>query len=129
MSHKNYNKMYNKPEIRPVVGEQAEVIEEVLEPAVEVVPEVPEVIEEPVVEAEPEVIEEPADRIVVSVATLVGCERLNVRKEPSPNAEIVTVLNKTDEVACEPELIGNYYKVHTTSGIEGYCVKDYLKLK
>lgn len=125
MSHKNYNKMYNKPETKPVVEEQVEVVEEVFEPAVEVEPEVPEVIEEPIVEAEPEVVTGPA----LILATVVGCARLNVRKEPSPDADVVTIINASEVLSCYPEPVGNYYNVITASGTRGYCVKEYLKLK
>lgn len=116
MSHTNYNKMYSKPEIE---------VEEVLEPEVS-----EEVVEEPVVEAEPEVIEEPVvEPVKEVVATVVGCTRLNVRKQPHPDADVLTIINASSEIICDPEPVGDYYKIHTASGIEGYCVKDYIKLK
>lgn len=137
MSNKNYNKMYNNP--------QAEVVEEVAEQEVEttVTPEVIETVAEvePEVEiqmsieevAEPEVlvpVEESEESNEPITAIVVDCAKLNVREEPSPKANVVAVIDASNEVVIyEDESFGNYYKVCTASGIEGYCVKDYLKLK
>jgi uncharacterized protein YgiM (DUF1202 family) len=98
------------------------------------------VVEEPVAEpaadvqmaiegvAEPEVIAE-SDPDILS-AIVVGCAKLNVREEPSPRATVVAIIDASNEVVInEDESFGNYYKVLTASGIEGYCIKDYLELK
>lgn len=135
MSNKNYHKMYNTP--------KAEAVEEVADQEVETtatteLTETTEAVTEPEVEiqmaiedvAEPEVIapvEEPEQPIT---AIVVNCAKLNVREEPSPRAEAVAVIDASNEVVVyDSESFGNYYKVCTASGIEGYCVKDYLKLK
>ena len=105
MSHTNYNKMYSKPEVEE---------------------EVPGVIEEPVKEVYPD----PTIREVVP-ATVVGCARLNVREHPNLESKVLTILSASAEVKCVPNhsIGSDFYKIILESGIEGYCVKDYLKLK
>ena len=44
-----------------------------------------------------------------------NCARLNVRKEPNIKSEIV-------EVASTEE----FYRVKTSDGVEGFCMKDYI---
>lgn len=125
MSNQNYNKMYNKPtaEVQEAIEmEAATVVETPVEPAEPVV-EVQMAIEEV---AEPEVLtpEEPVTAIVVD------CAKLNVREEPSPRANVIGIIDASNEVVVyDSESFGNYYKICTASGIEGYCIKDYLKLK
>lgn len=126
MSNKNYNKMYNNPKPE-VVEEVVREAESAVEPATESVVEVQMAIE---AVAEPEVLvpEEPEQS--TTSAIVVNCAKLNVREEPSPKGAVVAVIDASNEVViCESESFGNYYKVCTASGIEGYCIKDYLKLK
>lgn len=119
MSNKNYNKMYNSQQHKE---------EEIA----------PEAVEYPVVEvqtaiegvAEEVVIEEPKEAANKTHAIVVNCAKLNVREEPSPRAVVVGIIDASNEVVIsEDESFGNYYKVLTASGIEGYCIKDYLELK
>lgn len=133
MSNKNYNKMYNKP--------QAEVVEEAIEQEVETVVEpTAEPVAEPAAEveiqtaieevAEPEVLTPVEETEELVTAIVVNCAKLNVREEPSPKAEVVATIDASNEVVVyDSESFGNYYKICTAAGIEGYCVKDYLQLK
>lgn len=130
MSKQNYHKMYNKPQ-----ADTQEVIEQEVETAVETVADV---VTEPATEiqmaidgvAEEVVIEEPKAAINKTHAIVVGCAKLNVREEPSPKATVVAIIDASNEVVVsEDESFGNYYKVLTASGVEGYCIKDYLELK
>lgn len=110
MSNRNYNKMYGKPVVEAKNTAELETGTEV-QMAIEGV-------------AEPEIV--PA----VKQAVVVNCARLNVRKEPSPTAPIVAEIPVSSEVEVyENESVDNYYKICTAIGAEGYCVKDYLKLK
>ena len=135
MSNKNYNKMYNKPsvEVKEAIELEVETVVEApveipVEPATEPVTEVWQMAIEGV--TEPEVltpVEEPEQPVV---AVVVDCAKLNVREEPSPRGAVIGVIDASNEVVVyDSESFGNYYKVCTASGIEGYCVKDYLKLK
>lgn len=133
MSNQNYHKMYNKPEVKvqEVTEQETEAVIETLsetatEPEVEIQMSIVEV-------AEPEVlapVEETEESSEPVTAIVVDCAKLNVREEPAPKASVVAVIDASNEVVIyEDESFGNYYKVCTASGIEGYCVKDYLKLK
>jgi hypothetical protein len=125
MSNKNYNKMYNNPKPE-VVEEVVQEVETAVEPIAEPVVEVQTAIEEV---AEPVVLEDEKEADITS-AIVVNCAKLNVREEPSPKGAVVAVIDASNEVViCASESFGNYYKVCTASGIEGYCIKDYLKLK
>ena len=59
--------------------------------------------------------------------TVANCSRLNVRKRPHRGSEVLLVIEEDDEV----EIIiakstRNWHYVKTDSGIEGYCMKDYI---
>ena len=66
-------------------------------------------------------------------ATISGvvtdCVKLNVRKEPSPDAEVVAVIELLSEVAVDMDASSEgFYKICTAAGIEGYCMKKYIAL-
>ena len=54
-----------------------------------------------------------------------GCEKLNVRTNPTTDSEVVCVINKNDEVIIE-DVFGDWYYVTIPSGIEGYCMKQFI---
>lgn len=59
-----------------------------------------------------------------------NCFRLNVREKPSVDAEILTALEAGSEVRLLNDKMENgFYKVCTASGLEGYCMCEYLVLK
>ena len=59
-----------------------------------------------------------------------GCDKLNIRKEAIKDSTIVTIINKNAEVVIDPTKSTNdFYKVTTTSGVEGYCMKTYITVK
>lgn len=57
--------------------------------------------------------------------------RLNVRKQPSKDSEVLEVITKNSEV--EIDLSDNedtmFYKVRTKTGVEGYCMKEFISIK
>lgn len=60
-----------------------------------------------------------------------GCSRLNVRKEPSKTADIVTVLNRGETVFVDTAYKGKgFYKIFINNSEDstplGYVVKTYL---
>ena len=79
-----------------------------------------EIVEEPV-----ETIEEVPEQ---EVKATVIAGKLNVRKEPNSNAEIVMVVNKNDVFTVLDE-VDNYYFIKINDNISGYCVKDFMKTK
>lgn len=59
-----------------------------------------------------------------------NCIRLNVREKPSVDAEILTALEAGSEVRLlKDEMENGFYKVCTASGLEGYCMCEYIVLK
>lgn len=117
MSNK-HNKDYTK-----YAKTSDEVVETKTEEVVESTPEVEPVVE-PVVEEtvtpEPEVVQPKTGRVF-------GCARLNVREAPKPKANIVCEIPCHTEVEIdEDESTADFYKIHTTSGIEGFCMKTYI---
>ena len=113
--HHNYTN-YSKPQqVAPVV--EPEVVEEV-------------VVEEPVVTSEPiaapeHVVEESTK--VLGVVT--ECAKLNVRQEPSTDAEVVTTIMIGTEVMVDvAESTEDFYKVCTGAGVEGYCMKKFINI-
>ena len=99
------------------------------------------VVEEPVlaVQEETEAVIEPA--VVVEVPELpnvpfalmgnvTGCGKLNVRKRPAIDAAIACVLDCFAEVTVyEAESTDEFYKICTASGVEGYCMKQFIKIQ
>ena len=121
MSKKNYTNYSKMAE--EAVEEAVETVEvpEVVE-AVETV-EVPEVVEQP---AEPEV---PVEEVKTLKGIVTGCAKLNIREEPSVKTRVLAIVDASNEMAVyQDESFGNFYKVCTASGIEGYCMKDYVTL-
>lgn len=83
-----------------------------------VIPEVESIVPEPVVE--------PENRKFGKVS---NCKKLNIRKLPSRDAEIVSELVEGVEVMIdEKESTALFYKICTEHGIEGYCMKDFIKV-
>lgn len=124
MSHKhnhNYTN-YSKPQETPVVEPEVKVEDETV---VTVVDE-PEVT--PVIEDTP--VADPAPENDDLMGVVVGCLRLNVRKEPSADADVLTTIPAGVEVQINIfESTNDFYKVCTEAGVEGYCMTDYIKLE
>lgn len=57
-----------------------------------------------------------------------GCEKLNVRTNPTIDSEVVCVINKNDEVIIE-EALGDWYSVTTKDCDEGYCMSKFITVK
>lgn len=85
--------------------------------------------EEPAVQAEPEKIsvkEEPTTLFGV----VTDCLRLNIRKEPKGDADVIAVITALSKVQVDTEnSTEEFYKVCTETGIEGFCMKKYVALK
>ena len=58
-----------------------------------------------------------------------NCKKLNVRKLPSRDAEIISELLEGSEVMIdEKESTALFYKICTEHGIEGFCMKQFIKV-
>lgn len=61
---------------------------------------------------------------------VVNCAKLNVRNEPKPNSEILCTIEQDSEVEIdEAQSTEDFYKICSAAGIEGYCVKYFIKIK
>ena len=105
-------------EEEPVLEETIEEVDETVEEPIETIEEVDETVEEPV-----EAIEEVPEQDVKATVT---AGKLNVRKEPNSNAEIIMVVSKNDVFTVLDE-VDNYYFIKINDNISGYCVKDFMK--
>jgi len=73
-------------------------------------------------------VEPPAPPFVGSVTK--GCAKLNVRKNPSVDAEVVHVLNEGDGFFIDDKnSTWDFYKVQLPSlTVEGYCMKKFVEI-
>ena len=131
MSNKHYTQyskfsgeepmLVNDPELE-VEEENKEKVEEPIEGQI-VIPEVEPIVPEPVI---PEPVVEPENRKFGKVS---NCKKLNIRKLPSRDAEIVSELIEGSEVMIdEKESTVLFYKICTEHGIEGFCMKQFIKV-
>ena len=129
MSNKHYTQyskfsgeepmLVNDPELE-AEEENKEKVEEPIEGQIVI----PEVEPEPV--SDPEPVVEPENRKFGKVS---NCKKLNIRKLPSRDAEIVSELIEGSEVMIdEKESTALFYKICTEHGIEGYCMKNFIKV-
>lgn len=129
MSNKHYTQyskfsgeesmLVNDPEL-----EVEDTVEEKVDEPIEGQIVIPEVEPEPVSDPEPSV--EPENR---KFGKVNNCKKLNVRKLPSRDAEIVSELVEGVEVMIdETESTALFYKICTEHGIEGYCMKNFIKV-
>lgn len=108
MSKHNYNK-YSRP-IKPD-----------LEPDTAVEP----------VEIDLGIAEESSDEAVEAkplTGKVSSCRRLNIRQEATVDSGILGVLEEGSEVMIMNQVAENgFYKICTASGIEGYCMVQYIE--
>lgn len=58
------------------------------------------------------------------------CVRLNVRKTPDPDGEVVSIIDcLTDVVVDLEDSTDEFYKISTAAGVEGFCMKKYIALR
>lgn len=77
---------------------------------------------------------EAVDEVIEEYALLTGvvtdCFRLNIRKEPDKNADVVTVVDITTQLKVdEKKSTSNWYYVIDGNGNSGYCMKQYVSIK
>lgn len=147
------NKYYNNPKTKkeniienveevvesitdPVETDQ-EVVENIIDPTEteqevtenDSVEDVEEKIEEPTTENEDPVVEEKPSVL----GTVYNCTKLNVRKEANKNASVIAVLDSGAVVGIDMGESNDYfYNVcFNVNGndVEGYCVKDFIKIE
>ena len=93
-------------------------------------------IMDPVVEEEAEqaqeIVEESqkVEEAVPTVGFVDNCECLRVRKESNVDSEELCIISKLSEVVIDLDNSTDYfYKVKTSEGVEGYCMKKFITIK
>lgn len=93
-------------------------------------------IMDPVVEEEAEqaqeIVEESqkVEEAVQTVGFVDNCECLRVRKESNIDSEELCIISKLSEVVIDLDNSTDYfYKVKTSEGVEGYCMKKFITVK
>lgn len=58
------------------------------------------------------------------------CVRLNVRKTPYPDGDVVSIIDCLTDVMIDLESsTDKFYKISTATGVEGFCMKKYIALR
>ena len=131
MSNKHYTQYskFSGEEPTMINDPELEVKEEIIEENIE------ENIEEPIEgqtvisEVEPIIPEPVAEPEIQKFGQVSGCKKLNVRKLPSRDAEIVSELAEGIKIMIDEKTsTALFYKICTEHGIEGYCMKDFIKV-
>lgn len=115
------------------VKETAEQVEETVNEVEESTNETEETIEEVTEEViEPEVIVPSIDNNVENneiIGKVNGFKSLYVRKEASKDSEPVGIVTDKDDISIDvARSTDDFYKVITSNGLEGYCVKEFVKI-
>lgn len=64
----------------------------------------------------------------VKIGVVDGCVKLNIRKAPSVDSEIITEVASGTEV----QILGtskDFYHICTAAGIDGFCMKKFVNVK
>ena len=137
----------NIEELNQNIEEVTEVTEETTEENTEEVNETVEQVEETINEVEEstketeETTEEVTDQEVIVhsidnnvenneiIGKISGFEKLYVRKEASKDSEPVGIVTDKDDLSIDvAHSTDDFYKVITSNGLEGYCVKEFVKI-
>ena len=69
---------------------------------------------------------EPADEPTFGVVT---CALLNVREAPEADAEVVTTIHKGYKLMVDENAsTDDFYSVCTETGVDGYCMKQFIEV-
>ena len=95
-----------------------------------IIEEVKEEIVAPVEEVKEEVKEEviaPVEETNTKKFVIVTTDRLNVRKGPSKDTEVLNIVSKDEKLLINnPKLVKGFYSITTSSGIKGYVMKEFV---
>ena len=117
------------------LNQNIEKVTEVTEPVVEetteeVIESTEEVVKEHI--TEPEVIVPNIENGVENnevIGKISGFEKLYVRKESNKDSEPVGIVTDKDDLSIDlSHSTDTFYKVITSNGLEGYCVKEFVKI-
>lgn len=76
---------------------------------------------------------EPVEEVAPKTETLgevIDCYKLNVRKKPNIKANVITEIAKGTKVIVDVDgSAKDWYKVTVSAGVEGFCMKKFIKLE
>lgn len=91
--------------------------------------------EKEVVEVNEEVVEntevkEEVKEVIKPIGIVTGCSRLYVREKANKESKFLCIINQNAEVVIDTEKsTKDFYKVCTSTGVEGYCMKKFISIK
>lgn len=119
----------NTEEVNETIEQVEETVNEVEESTNEAEETTEEVTEEV---TEPEVIVPSIENNVENnevIGKISGFEKLYVRKKASKDSEPVGIVTDKDDISIDvAHSTDDFYKVITSNGLEGYCVKEFVKI-
>jgi len=66
----------------------------------------------------------------VKIGFVTNCKKLNVREKPRTDATIICEVDcQTELMIDENESTEEFYKVFTSAGIEGFCMKNFITIQ
>lgn len=75
-------------------------------------------------------VEETEEVVEDIIGVVTDCLKLNIRKEPNKDSEVVTIVACLDELKIDPDASTNdWYAVCTVAGIEGFCMKKFVAVR
>lgn len=126
---------HNIEKVNEVTEENVNEIEESVKETEEITNEVNETIEQVEetineVEESTNEIEETKEEVTEEViGKIIEFEKLYIRKEADKNSEPVGIVTNKDYLSIDIiHSTDDFYKVITSNGLEGYCVKEFVKI-
>lgn len=75
-----------------------------------------------------EINDEPITEFKNDVVGTVKCDKLNIRKGPGIENDVICVIDKDTKVEIIDKPNEDWYEIYTVSGIEGFCMKKFIKI-
>ncbi len=75
-------------------------------------------------------VEENEEAVEDVIGVVTDCLKLNIRKEPNKDSDVVVVVTCLDELKIDPDnSTDEWYAVCTVTGIEGFCMKKFVAVR
>lgn len=75
-------------------------------------------------------VEENEEAVENVIGVVTDCLKLNIRKEPNKDSDVVVVVTCLDELKIDLDAsTDDWYAVCTVAGIEGFCMKKFVAVR
>lgn len=75
-------------------------------------------------------VEENEEAVENIIGVVTDCLKLNIRKEPNKDSDVVVVVTCLDELKIDLDAsTDDWYAVCTVAGIEGFCMKKFVAVR